>query len=437
MNWREILEEEQKKDYYVRLKRTVEEAYAEGRVFPPHEMIYRALSLTPFEDVRVVILGQDPYHGAGQAHGLSFSVQHGVRIPPSLQNIYKELEMETGLTPAHHGCLQHWALQGVLMLNTVLTVEEGRAASHRGIGWEILTDHLIRTLSNREKPVIFVLWGNDAKRKRELIDEHRHTVLTAAHPSPFAAHKGFFGCNVFNRVNDILVGRGETPINWSVYRAAVFDLDGTLTQTLPSIHKTVSLTMAHYTDHEYTPEEVRSMIGDGAEILVRRSLRLVGIEDEETVKEAIRTYFHYFKTWATFGVHPFDGIPEVLKAYRKAGFRLGVYSNKPHTQTVEIVEQQFPGMFDFVIGKTSDEERKPKVNVLIEELKKLAIDPRDVIYIGDSETDMETGRNGRMKTIGVTWGFRSGEQLKPYRPHRLIDDPRELLREIGYKEELW
>ena len=178
--------------------------------------IYEALELTPYEKVKVVILGQDPYHGVNQAHGLSFSVQPGVKIPPSLNNIYKELQSDLGISPVKHGNLVSWAKQGVLLLNTVLTVREGQAYSHRDKGWEILTDKIIEKLNEREKPIVFILWGKPAQEKMKMIDKSRHIILTSAHPSPLSAHRGFLGSKPFSKTNDALMALGETPIDWQL-----------------------------------------------------------------------------------------------------------------------------------------------------------------------------------------------------------------------------
>ena len=193
------------------------ERQAGKRIFPRAAEWFAALDLTPLEDVRVVILGQDPYHGAGQAHGLCFSVRQGVRTPPSLVNIYKEMEADLGVPPARHGCLDHWARQGVLLLNAVLTVEMGRAASHQGRGWERFTDAIIRLVAASPDPVVFMLWGRHAQQKAAFVEkEGRHLVLKAPHPSPLSAHNGFFGCRHFSKANDFLRSRGLAPIDWAL-----------------------------------------------------------------------------------------------------------------------------------------------------------------------------------------------------------------------------
>lgn len=178
--------------------------------------VYEALELTPYEEVKVVILGQDPYHGVNQAHGLSFSVQPGVKTPPSLVNIYKELKNDLGIEPVSHGNLVTWAKQGVLLLNTVLTVREGQAYSHRGKGWEQLTDAIIEKLNERDKPIVFILWGKPAQEKMKMIDKSRHIIITAPHPSSLSAHRGFFGSKPFSKTNDALLALGETPIDWQL-----------------------------------------------------------------------------------------------------------------------------------------------------------------------------------------------------------------------------
>ena len=213
--WDEILAEEMKKDYYQQLQALVQKRRAEVRVFPEEKNVFNALELTPFESVKVVILGQDPYHGFGQAHGLSFSVQKGIPLPPSLKNIYKELQEDIGGELPTEGDLSHWAKQGVLLLNTVLTVEEGNANSHKGKGWERLTNRLIESLNELNHPVIFILWGKPAQDKEKLIINPNHVILKAPHPSPLSAYRGFFGSKPFSRVNDILIQQGQTPIRWT------------------------------------------------------------------------------------------------------------------------------------------------------------------------------------------------------------------------------
>jgi uracil-DNA glycosylase len=193
------------------------ERQAGKTIYPPPAEYFNALNTTPLSKVRVVILGQDPYHGAGQAHGLCFSVRKGVRPPPSLQNVFREIQMDLGVPPSRHGELTHWAEQGVLLLNSVLTVEAGNAASHQGRGWEQFTDEVVRVLNEQGDHLVFLLWGNYAQRKGQMIDTDRHLVLKAAHPSPMAANRGgFFGCRHFSQANAWLVKHGQPPIDWSL-----------------------------------------------------------------------------------------------------------------------------------------------------------------------------------------------------------------------------
>lgn len=213
-DWDGLLKEETEQPYMEELRRFLREEYQTGPVYPPKRDMFRALSLTPYHAVKVVIIGQDPYHGPGQAMGMSFSVRDGVPLPPSLRNIYREIEDTTGRKQPQSGDLTRWAVQGVLLLNAVLTVRGGCAASHRGYGWERFTDRIISLLNNREEPIVFLLWGADARKKKLLITNPHHTVLEAAHPSPLSAYHGFFGCNHFNRANDILKQNGQTPIEW-------------------------------------------------------------------------------------------------------------------------------------------------------------------------------------------------------------------------------
>ncbi|QHJ70441.1 uracil-DNA glycosylase [Planococcus halotolerans] len=213
-DWQNVVGEEFDKPYYTELREFLKEQYANETVYPPQDEIWSAFEHTAFKDVKVVILGQDPYHGQGQAHGLSFSVKPGVRIPPSLRNIFKELNDDIGCEQPSDGTLTKWADQGVMMLNTVLTVRKGDANSHRGKGWEKFTDEVIRKLSARKEPVIFVLWGKPAQTKKQLIDLERHDVIEAPHPSPFSASRGFFGSKPFSKVNSLLQKRGEEPIDF-------------------------------------------------------------------------------------------------------------------------------------------------------------------------------------------------------------------------------
>ena len=190
--------------------------YNKKTIFPPQDYIFNALKLTSYENTKVVIVGQDPYHGVNQANGLSFSVQKGIKLPPSLQNIYKELENDLGIKPKTHGDLTNWAKQGVLMLNAVLTVEKDKAASHRNLGWEPFTDYIIKLLNKKEKPVVFILWGNFAKEKVKFINNPKHFIITSPHPSPFSAYSGFFGSKPFSKTNDFLKKNNLEEINWEL-----------------------------------------------------------------------------------------------------------------------------------------------------------------------------------------------------------------------------
>lgn len=216
-SWREALSHEFGSGYMDQLKAFLLEEKQRGKsIFPRGPEYFRALDLTPLSDVKVVILGQDPYHGQGQAHGLCFSVQPGVRIPPSLVNIYKELQSDLGIPPAPHGFLESWAKQGVLLLNSVLTVEESRAASHQGKGWERFTDAVIRTVNDECNGVVFMLWGSYAQKKAAFVDASRHLVLKAAHPSPLSAHNGFLGSKHFSKADAYLKANGREPIDWAL-----------------------------------------------------------------------------------------------------------------------------------------------------------------------------------------------------------------------------
>jgi uracil-DNA glycosylase len=213
-SWRQVLQPEFDKPYFELLTNFVRNAYRTTQCFPSAGQIFRAFDLCPFNRVRVVIIGQDPYHDFNQAHGLCFSVQDGVRVPPSLENIYKELNRDLGKPIPTSGNLTHWAEQGVLLLNATLTVEAHRAGSHQGKGWEELTDAAIQALNNQRENVVFMLWGSYAQRKGQFIDRRRHLVLTAVHPSPLSAYRGFIGCGHFSQANAYLQQHGQTPINW-------------------------------------------------------------------------------------------------------------------------------------------------------------------------------------------------------------------------------
>ena len=214
--WDELLKGEFEKEYYLKLREFLKREYFTYQIYPNMYDIFNALKYTSYSDVKAVIIGQDPYHGPGQAHGLCFSVQKGVAIPPSLQNMYKELYSDLGITPANHGYLKKWADNGVLMMNAVLTVRGGQANSHRNMGWEIFTDKVIELLNNREQPIVFILWGNNAKQKMKLITNPKHLILQAEHPSPLSAFNGFFGCKHFSKTNDFLISQGMTPIDWKI-----------------------------------------------------------------------------------------------------------------------------------------------------------------------------------------------------------------------------
>lgn len=214
-DWDQVLEVIWNSNGFKKFYNMIMNEYDKKVIYPPKDYIFNALKLTSYKDTKVVIVGQDPYHGEHQAHGLSFSVQKGVKLPPSLQNIYKELESDLGVPPRSDGDLTGWAKQGVLMLNAVLTVEKDKAASHRNLGWEPMTDYIIKTLNKKEEPVVFILWGNFAKEKAKLITNPNHYIIISPHPSPFSAYSGFFGSKPFSKTNDYLVSKGLTPIDWS------------------------------------------------------------------------------------------------------------------------------------------------------------------------------------------------------------------------------
>ena len=215
-DWNPVLRGEFAKAYWAELQHFVLAERQRATVYPPHDEVFAALHLTPFSEVKAVILGQDPYHGPNQAHGLCFSVRPGISPPPSLQNIFKELEADLGYPPPSHGCLDSWAQQGVLLLNSSLTVRQGRAASHQGKGWETFTDEVLRAVNDKPERVVFILWGAAARKKKTLIDRSRHAIIESAHPSPLSASNGFFGSRPFSRANAALEAAGRTPIDWRI-----------------------------------------------------------------------------------------------------------------------------------------------------------------------------------------------------------------------------
>ena len=215
-DWNPVLRAEFDQPYWSELQRFVADERARHTVYPPAEDVYAALHSTPREEVKVMILGQDPYHGPSQAHGLCFSVRPGVEVPPSLQNIFKELQSDLGIDPPGHGSLQSWADRGVLLLNATLTVRAHQAASHQGKGWEVFTDQVIRSVNDKAEGVVFILWGASARKKQALIDTTRHTILQSAHPSPLSSYRGFFGSQPFSRANQALADAGREPVDWQI-----------------------------------------------------------------------------------------------------------------------------------------------------------------------------------------------------------------------------
>ncbi|MCA0983092.1 uracil-DNA glycosylase [Halobacillus yeomjeoni] len=215
-DWAHLLHAEFEKSYYQKLRENLKEEYQTYSIYPDMNNIFAALDHTSYQNTKVVILGQDPYHGPGQAHGFSFSVKPDVKIPPSLRNIYKEMEEDLGVRPPDHGHLVSWAEQGVLLLNNVLTVRAHEAHSHQGLGWEKFTDKVIELLNQRKVPVVFILWGRHAQKKGSAIDRSRHKVITSPHPSPLSAHRGFFGSRPFSKANEFLESIGEEPVNWEL-----------------------------------------------------------------------------------------------------------------------------------------------------------------------------------------------------------------------------
>src|SRR5678816_2830882 len=226
-SWKGVLKEEFSKPYFEQIALHIKTEKSQGKIiYPPGSLIFNAFNTTPFDQAKVVILGQDPYHGPGQAHGLCFSVQPGVPVPPSLDNIFKELQRDLGIPRPDHGCLLPWARQGVLLLNAVLTVEDAHAGSHAGKGWEGFTDHVVETLNRERAGLVFLLWGSYAQAKGKVIDPQRHRVLKAPHPSPLSAHRGYIGCGHFSAANQYLSRRGQAPIDWALPARAALESAG-------------------------------------------------------------------------------------------------------------------------------------------------------------------------------------------------------------------
>lgn len=214
LTWEAFIREQAKEPYFDRIKDFLREEAKSHTIYPPHKEVFAAFKHCPLDRVRLVLLGQDPYHGPGQAHGLAFSVQRGVEIPPSLRNIYKELQSDLGIEPAKHGCLYDWTKQGVLLLNAALTVRAGLAGSHQEIGWRTFTDNAIKLMNEQDRPIVYLLWGSYARSKKTLLTNPNHLVLEAPHPSPLSAYQGFFGCKHFSRANEFLTANGVEPIDW-------------------------------------------------------------------------------------------------------------------------------------------------------------------------------------------------------------------------------
>lgn len=214
--WDEILKEEYKKDYFINMLKNLQIEYRNKTIFPPKHDVFKAMRLTDYDDIKIVIIGQDPYHGTGEAEGLSFSVQDGIRKPPSLKNIFKELKDDLGYDEPESGSLIKWAKEGVLLLNAILTVEKDKPLSHKGLDWERFTDEVIKKINEREKPVVFILWGNFAKSKKRLISNPNHYIIESAHPSPFSARYGFFGSRPFSKANNYLISKKISPVNFKL-----------------------------------------------------------------------------------------------------------------------------------------------------------------------------------------------------------------------------
>lgn len=429
MQWYEFLDAEEKKDYFKKLTENISQDEKIYTIYPDKINRYRAFDLTPINKVKVVIIGQDPYHTPGKADGLAFSVNYGTSIPPSLVNIYKEINLEFGCNVPHHGNLSNLSKQGVLLLNTALTVIKGKPNSHSRIGWGKFIDNVIEFINTNCDTVVFLLLGNNAKEYKNKINLNKHFIVEAVHPSPFSARRGFFGSGIFNKVNEILEKHNKAPINWTPYEMMFFDLDGTLVDTLDSITYVLNCTLNKYS-YKICKEKVRMFIGNGAENMMKRTFNYLNISFDKfdiIMKEFMLNY----KTKQIDKLKIYDNMSETLNILSKF-FRLGIYTNKPYNVAMDVVDILFPNMFECVLGNIESYDVKPDINQLKDWCDSNNIDSTEnIIYVGDSEVDMQTGINAKMKTIGVSWGYNSKLQLQKYKVDRIISHPNELLDEIA------
>lgn len=429
MQWNEFLDLEKNKDYFKKLTKKILQDNESYTIYPDEINRYRAFDLTPIDKVKVVIIGQDPYHTPGKADGLAFSVNHGISIPPSLTNIYKEISLEFGCSIPHHGNLSNLSKQGVLLLNTALTVIKGKPNSHSNIGWGNFIDNVIKFININCDTVVFLLLGNNAKEYRNKIDLNKHFIVEAVHPSPFSAHKGFFGSGIFNKVNEILDKHNKAPINWTPYEMMFFDLDGTLVDTLESITYVLNYTLNKYS-YKIGKEKVKMFIGNGAENMMKRTFNYLNISFDK-FDTIMKEFMLNYKTKQIDKLKIYDNMRETLNILSEF-FRLGIYTNKPYNVAMDVVDILFPNMFECVLGNIDTYNVKPDITQLKNWCKHNDIDSTEnIIYVGDSEVDMQTGLNGKMRTIGVTWGYNSEMQLRKYKVDKIILQPNDLLNEIA------
>lgn len=429
-DWLNFISREKEKPYYKNLVNKLKKE--KGRIFPKENEIFNAFRLTPFSEVKVVIIGQDPYHAFGQANGLAFSVNSKVKLPPSLVNIYKNLEKFRGLKKSDCGSLRSWARRGVLLLNRVLTVREGEAGSHQNLGWEEFTKNCILELNKIESAVVYILLGKEAAKVENFVDKSKHFIVKSSHPSPLGAYRGFNDSDIFGKANQLLINSSNEPINWSPYSAVVFDLDGTLFDTITSLQFSLNASLGKKAAYEFSYDEVVSFIGSGIENLVKRATEHISIYDEDTFIKDLEEFKAVFKQNPSYQVKPYPKVAKVLYKLKKAGFILGIYTNKSHNEALKIIDENLPMVFDFVLGKKEENPIKPSIAGLVKELDKFEVDTYETIFVGDSDVDMKTGQNGKMRTIGVSWGYRSVEVLERYSPYRIISSMEELLTEVGY-----
>lgn len=430
MDWNDFIEEEKKKDYLKKILDRIKEDRKKFQVFPHEKDVFKAFDLLKFDELKVVILGQDPYHTKGKADGLAFSVNYNESMPPSIRNIYKELGIEFHMNMPTHANLTAWAKRGVLLLNTALSVIESKPASHSKIGWSEFVKNVIEYVNKNSKGVVYILLGKHANSYAKYIDEDIHFIVSASHPSSFSANRGFFESNIFKSTNMILTKQDKKPINWSPYQMIVFDLDGTILNTAKTLKYVVNKTLEKFGIEEIEEDKIIEFIGNGAKKLLERVLIYRGVD-----LGSLDTIFSKMqKEYIEAGTYLTEVYPEVIETLieLKKHFILGVYTNKPEAVAKKVVKEFFYDTFDFVLGNNEKYLVKPSVSQLEEKITDFDIDNLHLlIYVGDSVVDMYTGLRNNMKTIAVNWGYEDIEEIKKLKPHRIISNFSELLSEIG------